>query len=56
MSRESFQGRKIIADYFGRPYGNTMKGKIDFNLDGNQGEINFSAKRLPVKKAQLILG
>lgn len=45
-----FQGRKIIADYSGRPYGNTMQGKIDFNLDGNQGEINFSAKRQPVKK------
>ncbi len=42
--------RKIIADYSGRPYGNNMKGKIAFDLDGNRGEIEFQAKRLPGKK------
>ncbi len=46
----TIDGRKIIADYSGRPYGNNMKGKIEFDLDGNRGEIEFQAKRLPGKK------
>ncbi len=46
----TFDGRKIIADYSGRPYGNNLVGKIQFDLDGSQGEIAFSAKRQPPKK------
>ena len=44
------QGRKIRADYSGRPYGNNMKGNIKYDLDGNEGEIDFTAKRQPAKK------
>ena len=44
------QGRKIRADYSGRPYGHNMKGSIKYDLDGNEGEIDFVAKRQPAKK------
>ena len=44
------QGRKIRADYSGRPFGHSMKGVIKYDLDGNEGEIDFSAKRQPAKK------
>ncbi len=44
------QGRKIRADYSGRPFGSSMKGNIKYDLDGNEGEIEFTAKRQPVKK------
>ncbi len=43
-------GRKLRADYSGRPYGNSMKGKIKYDLDGNEGEIDFTAKRQTAKK------
>lgn len=44
------QGRKIRAEYSGRPYGNSMRGNIKYDLDGNEGEIDFTAKRQPAKK------
>jgi len=46
----TIQGRKIRADYSGRPYGHSMKGNIIYDLDGNEGEIDFTAKRQPAKK------
>jgi len=46
----TIDGRKIRADYSGRPYGNSMKGSVEYDLDGNQGDIDFSAKREPAKK------
>lgn len=46
----TIQGRVIKADYSGRPYGNLIKGKIQYDLDGNEGEIEFSAKRQASKK------
>ena len=46
----TINGRKIRADYSGRPYGNVMKGSIDYDLDGSVGEIDFTAKRQPAKK------
>ncbi len=46
----SIDGRKLKADYSGRPYGHSMKGKIKYDLDGNDGEIDFIAKRQPAKK------
>ncbi len=46
----NINGRKIQADYSGRPYGNSMKGKIQYDLDGNTGEVEFTAKRELVKK------
>ena len=44
------QGRKIRADYSGRPYGQSMKGSVKYDLDGNEGEIDFTAKCQPAKK------
>lgn len=46
----SIDGRKLKADYSGRPYGHSMKGKIKYDLDGNEGEIDFTAKRQSAKK------
>ena len=46
----TIQGRVIKADYSGRPYGNLIKGKIQYDLDGNEGEIEFSAKLQATKK------
>jgi len=46
----TISGRKIRADYSGRPYGPIMKGSIDYDLDGSVGEIDFSAKRQSTKK------
>ncbi|MEQ1831335.1 MAG: hypothetical protein ABL921_35640, partial [Pirellula sp.] len=46
----AIDGRRIRADYSGRPYGHVMKGSIQYDLDGNEGEIDFSAKRQPAKK------
>jgi len=46
----TINGRKIQADYSGRPYGKNMKGKIQYDLDGNTGEVDFTAKREPAKK------
>ena len=46
----TIDGRKIRADYSGRPYGHGVKGRIQYDLDGNEGEIDFSAKRQLAKK------
>ena len=46
----TIDGRKIRADYSARPYGHVMKGRIQYDLDGNEGEIDFTAKRQPAKK------
>ncbi|MFN7629634.1 MAG: hypothetical protein ACK5PZ_22635 [Pirellula sp.] len=41
----SYQGTKIKADYRGRPYGNKVRGTIDYDLGGNAGTIDFSGAR-----------
>lgn len=41
----SYQGTKIKADYRGRPYGNKVRGTIDYDLGGNTGTIDFSGTR-----------
>ena len=46
----TIDGRKIRADYSGRPYGHGVKGRIQYDLDGTEGEIDFSAKRRPAEK------
>lgn len=46
----TIDGRKLKADYSGRPYGHCMKGKIKYDLDGNEGEMDFAAKRQSAKK------
>jgi hypothetical protein len=37
----TIQGRVIKADYSGRPYGNVIQGEIQYDLDGNEGEIDI---------------
>lgn len=46
----SFQGTKIKADYRGRPYGNKVRGTIDYDLGGNAGTIDFVGSRSVVTK------
>jgi len=41
----SYQGTKIKADYRGRPYGNKVRGTVDYDLGGNAGTIDFSGSR-----------
>jgi hypothetical protein len=40
-----FQGQRIKADYRGRPYGDRIRGTIDYVLGGNSGEIDFTGAR-----------
>jgi hypothetical protein len=40
-----FQGTSIKADYKGRPYGDQIRGTIDYVLGGNAGEIDFTGER-----------
>lgn len=39
------RGTKIKADYRGRPYGDKIKGIIDYELGDNSGEIDFTGNR-----------
>jgi predicted RNA-binding protein len=39
-----FQGSKIKADFMGRPYGDTIKGSIDYVLGNEAGEVDFTGK------------
>lgn len=40
-----YQGTKIKADYRGRPYGDQIRGTIDYVLGENAGEIDFTGER-----------
>lgn len=40
-----YQGTSIKADYKGRPYGDQIRGTIDYVLGGNAGEIDFTGER-----------
>jgi hypothetical protein len=46
----TYDGRKIEATFSGRPYGRSIQGKIKYKLDGEEGEVDFSAKLQPEKK------
>ena len=43
-------GTKIKADYKGRPYGDKIKGSIDYVLGENSGEIDFTGMRKAASK------
>lgn len=43
-------GRKIKGTYLGRPYGDKISGAIQYDLDGNTGEIEFVGARKPAAK------
>ena len=36
---------KVQLDYYGRPYGNLIHGKVDYNLAGSTGTVPFTAER-----------
>lgn len=40
-----FQGTKIKADFMGRPYGDTLRGTIDYVLGDDVGEVDFTGTR-----------
>lgn len=40
-----FEGSKIKADFMGRPYGDKLKGSIDYVLGGDVGEVDFSGQK-----------
>jgi len=40
-----FQGSRIKADFMGRPYGDAIKGSIDYTLGNDVGEIEFTGQR-----------
>jgi hypothetical protein len=40
-----FQGSKIKADFMGRPYGDAIKGSIDYVLGNDVGEVDFSGQK-----------
>jgi hypothetical protein len=39
-----FQGSKIKADFMGRPYGDKIKGSIDYVLGNDVGEVDFTGQ------------
>jgi len=39
-----FQGAKIKADFMGRPYGDKIKGSIDYVLGSDVGEVDFTGQ------------
>lgn len=39
-----FQGAKIKADFMGRPYGDKIKGSIDYVLGNDVGEVDFTGQ------------
>ena len=41
-----YQGTTIKADFMGRPYGDNLKGTIDYVLGADVGEVDFSGKKL----------
>ena len=40
-----FQGSRIKADFMGRPYGDAIKGSIDYALGNDVGEVEFTGQR-----------
>jgi predicted RNA-binding protein len=39
-----FEGAKIKADFMGRPYGDKIKGSIDYVLGNDVGEVDFTGQ------------
>jgi hypothetical protein len=40
-------GMQFSVKYRGKPRGNTIAGKADFDFDGNTGTMDFTGKRTP---------
>ena len=45
-----FDGGDLVATLSGRPYGNTIKGMVDVDLNGETYELPFAGKRRVEKK------
>ena len=45
-----FNGNEMTGQMKGRPYGNSIKGTIDIEVDGNEFELPFTGKRKVEKK------
>lgn len=45
-----FQGTPMKVDFKGRPYGDKVSGKVDYDFGGQTGETTFSGKRKAEKK------
>ncbi|MHC4564746.1 MAG: hypothetical protein ACYTE3_03210 [Planctomycetota bacterium] len=43
-----FDGYSMKVDYRGRPYGNKISGSLDYDFDGNTGQVEFTARRKQV--------
>ena len=45
-----FDGYTLKVDYKGRPYGNKINGLLDYDFEGNAGQVEFTARRKPVQQ------
>jgi hypothetical protein len=44
-------GAEVKADFSGRPYGNKINGTVEYNLNGDTGEVEFNGKLKAASKA-----
>jgi hypothetical protein len=47
-----FQGAPLKANFSGRPYGNKVAGFIEYDLNGESGEVDFEGVRKVEKPAE----
>ncbi len=40
-----FQGGKLHVEFKGRPYGSKLKGTLEYSINGDTGEIDFTGNR-----------
>jgi len=45
-SSGDFQGSQLKADFMGRPYGDKIKGSIDYVVGSDVGELEFSGQKI----------
>ncbi len=45
-----YEGNDLHVVYRGRPYGSKLKGKLEYTVDGNSGELEYDAILQPEKK------
>ncbi len=45
-----FEGNDLHVVYRGRAYGSKLKGKLEYTVDGNSGELEFAGTLQPEKK------
>ncbi|MEZ6081305.1 MAG: hypothetical protein R3C56_38225 [Pirellulaceae bacterium] len=40
-----YEGAKLHVEFKGRPYGSKLKGNLEYSVNGDSGEIDFSGTR-----------